>query len=76
MAIATTRKVPTIQDVARHAQVSTATVSRALSSPDRVSETTRARVSEAVHSTGYTVNLTARSLRIKVASTILIAFPN
>jgi LacI family repressor for deo operon, udp, cdd, tsx, nupC, and nupG len=70
------RKTPTIQDVARHAKVSTATVSRALSSPERVSEATRLRVSEAVHSTGFTINQAARSLRLKAARTIVIAFPN
>ncbi|MGN6102396.1 MAG: LacI family DNA-binding transcriptional regulator [Devosia sp.] len=70
------RKTPTIQDVAREAQVSTATVSRALSTPERVSEATRERVSEAVLATGYTINQAARSLRLKAARTILIAFPN
>jgi LacI family repressor for deo operon, udp, cdd, tsx, nupC, and nupG len=70
------RKVPTIQDVARFAQVSTATVSRALSSPARVSEDTRARISEAVRVTGYTLNQTARSLRKRTARTILVALPD
>jgi LacI family repressor for deo operon, udp, cdd, tsx, nupC, and nupG len=71
-----TRKTPTIQDVARHANVSAATVSRALSSPERVSEATRARVAEAVQHTGYTINQAARSLRMRAARTILIALPN
>lgn len=71
-----TRKTPTIQDVARFANVSTATVSRALSSPDRVSESTRARVSEAVRVTGYTLNQAARSLRQRSAMTILVALPD
>jgi LacI family repressor for deo operon, udp, cdd, tsx, nupC, and nupG len=71
-----TRKTPTIQDVARHANVSAATVSRALSSPERVSEATRARVHAAVSETGYTINQAARSLRLRMAKTILIAVPN
>jgi LacI family transcriptional regulator, repressor for deo operon, udp, cdd, tsx, nupC, and nupG len=71
-----TRKTPTIQDVARHANVSAATVSRALSSPERVSETTRARVEEAVRTTGYTINQAARSLRLRAAKTIVVALPN
>lgn len=71
-----TRKTPTIQDVARQANVSAATVSRALSSPERVSEGTRARVAEAVRTTGYTINQAARSLRMRTARTILIALPN
>lgn len=70
------RKTPTIQDVARFAQVSSATVSRALTSPERVSEATRLRIKEAVLATGYTVNQTARSLRLRAAKTILIALPN
>lgn len=70
------KKSPTIQDVARFAQVSTATVSRALSSPDRVSEGTRLRISEAVRITGYTPNQSARSLRQRTARTILVALPD
>lgn len=70
------RKTPTIQDVARHASVSAATVSRVLSSPEKVSETTRERVQAAVRDTGYTINQAARSLRLKAARTILMAAPN
>jgi LacI family repressor for deo operon, udp, cdd, tsx, nupC, and nupG len=70
------RKTPTIQDVARFANVSTATVSRALSSPERVSLGTRERVSEAVRVTGYTLNQAARSLRQRAARTILVALPD
>lgn len=70
------RKTPTIQDVARFAAVSSATVSRALSTPERVSEGTRARISEAIHATGYTLNQAARSLRRRSARTILVALPD
>lgn len=66
---------PTIQDVARHAKVSAATVSRALSAPERVSEATRSRVAEAVAETGYTLNQAARSLRKQRAKTLLAAIP-
>ena len=69
------KKVPTIQDVARHAKVSAATVSRVLSSPERVSESTRDRVTKAVNETGYTINQAARSLRMQRAKTILTAMP-
>jgi LacI family repressor for deo operon, udp, cdd, tsx, nupC, and nupG len=69
------KKVPTIQDVARHAKVSAATVSRVLSSPERVSESTRDRVNNAVRETGYTINQAARSLRLQKARTILTAMP-
>jgi len=74
--VAFDKKTPTIQDVARRANVSTATVSRALSHPERVSAATRARVSEAVRVTGYTLNQTARSLRQRSARTILVALPD
>lgn len=69
-------KTPTIQDVARHADVSAATVSRALNAPERVSEATRARIAEAVRATGYTVNQAARTLRQRASRTLLIALPN
>lgn len=71
-----TKKTPTIQDVARKANVSAATVSRVLSSPERVSESTRERVQAAVDATGYTINQAARSLRLRNARTILMAAPN
>lgn len=71
-----TKKAPTIQDVARRAKVSAATVSRVLSNPERVSEATRERVTQAVRDTGYTINQAARSLRMKAARTILIALPD
>jgi LacI family transcriptional regulator, repressor for deo operon, udp, cdd, tsx, nupC, and nupG len=70
------KKTPTIQDVARFARVSTATVSRALSRPERVSSDTRERVSEAIRATGYTMNQAARSLRQRAARTILVALPD
>ncbi len=69
------RKIPTIQDVARHAKVSAATVSRVLSNSGRVAENTRARVHAAVEVTGYTINQAARTLRMQRAKTILTAVP-
>lgn len=70
------KKAPTIQDVARFAEVSAATVSRALSRPETVSLHTRERISEAVRLTGYTLNQLARSLRQRTARTILVALPD
>ena len=52
----------TIRDVARHADVSIATVSRALSAPDLVAERTRARVLAVARQLGYEPNRAARSL--------------
>ncbi len=65
-----------IQDVARTAQVSTATVSRALSNPEKLSEDTRKAVFEAIRTTGYRVNHAARNLRMQRAGAVLILVPN
>lgn len=65
----------TISDVARLAGVSTATVSRALASPETVTEATRERVLSAVDSTGYTPNRAARSLRVQRTMTVLTVVP-
>ncbi|MFA3916751.1 LacI family DNA-binding transcriptional regulator [Ruegeria hyattellae] len=70
------QKTATIQDVARMAQVSTATVSRVLSNPDLVSERTRNTVLEAIRAAGYRVNQTARNLRMKRAGAVLVLVPN
>ena len=69
-------KSATIQDVAQAAKVSTATVSRALSNPGLLSDTTRAQVLEAIRTTGYRVNHAARNLRMQRAGAILILVPN
>lgn len=65
----------TIDDVAALAGVSTATVSRALSSPGLVAAGTRERVLEAVRSSGYIPNVAARSLRAARSKLILVVFP-
>ena len=69
-------KTSTLQDVARVANVSTATVSRTLSNPDVVSESTRRRVSEAVKVTGYRINRAARTLRTQRAHSVLVLLPD
>lgn len=53
---------PTVDDVARLAGVSTATISRALNSPELVAEATIERVQAAVRATGYVPNLLAGGL--------------
>ncbi|MEO9528129.1 LacI family DNA-binding transcriptional regulator [Roseibium sp.] len=65
-----------IQDVAREAGVSTATVSRALSNPELLSEATREQVFAAIRSTGYRVNRAARNLRTRRAGAVLVMVPN
>lgn len=57
-----TRKA-TIKDVANYANVSTATVERALKGSDRIRESTRTRVLAAVEELGYQTNDVARALQ-------------
>ena len=57
-------------DLARQLNVSTATVSRALSRPEKVAPATRKRVLELVRRSGYHMNGIARSLRTQSTRTI------
>jgi LacI family repressor for deo operon, udp, cdd, tsx, nupC, and nupG len=70
------QKIARIQDVAKEAGVSTATVSRALSNPELLTEATRDIVFAAIRSTGYRVNRAARNLRTQQAGAILVLVPN
>lgn len=65
-----------IADVARVAGVSTATVSRTLSMPDRVEARTRDKVMHAVATTGYRMNAAASDLRSRRARAITVLAPN
>ena len=67
--------MPTIHDVAKRAQVSTATVSRVLSSPEKVLEATRRRVLKAVSELGYSPNASAKSLRTLTTKKLLVTVP-
>jgi LacI family repressor for deo operon, udp, cdd, tsx, nupC, and nupG len=62
--------------VARLAEVSTATVSRALATPQRVSAEARARVLDAIAKTGYVPNPAARSLRSQKTFMVLVVLPD
>ncbi len=78
MAASTTENdvsVPTLADVARHAGVSTATVSRCLNSPDQVVGRTREKVMHAVRELGYAPNFSARALAAKRTNTIGAIIP-
>jgi LacI family repressor for deo operon, udp, cdd, tsx, nupC, and nupG len=66
----------TIQDVARSAGVSTATVSRVLSTPELVAETTREKVMIAVTALGYAPNMAAKMLRTLRTEKILVTVPD
>lgn len=63
----------TIKDIANIAGVSPRTVSRVLNNEDRVHPETRKRVLDVITSTGYEVNIIARSLR-KRRTYIIIVF--
>jgi LacI family repressor for deo operon, udp, cdd, tsx, nupC, and nupG len=68
--------LPTILDVAAAAGVSTATVSRVLSNPEKVTEATRRRVLKAVRQLGYSPNAAAKSLRTLSTRKLLVTVPD
>jgi LacI family repressor for deo operon, udp, cdd, tsx, nupC, and nupG len=64
-----------MSDVALAAGVAISTVSRALSTPDRVNANTRERILDAVRDLSYTPNATARSLRLGASKTAMVVIP-
>jgi DNA-binding LacI/PurR family transcriptional regulator len=66
----------TMLDVAHHAGVSTATVSRVLNTPERVNEETRQRVMDAIQQLGYRINVAARHLRTNQTRLIAVVIPS
>ncbi len=66
---------PTLEDVARRAGVSTATVSRFFSAPDKVRPGMRHRVREAVEALGYRPHGAARALASRRSNTIGAVIP-
>lgn len=66
----------TMKDVALSAGVSTATVSRALMTPEKVSLSTRKRVDEAISETGYSPTTLTRTLRRNESKTIVTIVPD
>lgn len=69
------RKV-TVEDVARHAGVSTATVSRAVNGTGTVAQPTYQRVMSAVNELGYTPTPAARNLRQQRTRNIALVVPS
>ncbi len=66
---------PTLQDVARKAGVSTATVSRCFNSPDRVVEATRKRILQVVDELGYTPHFGGRMLALNRSNMVGAIIP-
>ncbi len=62
-------------DIARLANVSISTVSRALSNHPRLSEQTRERINELARSLNYSADAGAQMLRGKRLNTVAVAFP-
>ncbi len=67
--------MPTLEDVARRAGVSTATVSKVLSNTPYFTEITRDKVMRAVEELNYVPNLAARALAAGKTSIIAVVFP-
>jgi DNA-binding LacI/PurR family transcriptional regulator len=74
-ALAAAHRPPTIRDVARHAGVSVATVSRVLNDVPVVSDDMRDRVREAIATLGYRPSSAARSLSLGRSQAIGVVAP-
>ena len=66
----------TMKDVAMKAKVSTATVSRALMNPDKVSQSNRNRVEQAAMEVGYLPQSMGRNSKRNESRTILVIVPD
>ncbi len=71
----TDTSLPTLADVARLADVSSATVSRCLNAPEKVGQATRDKVMNAVNELGYSPNFGARALAAKRTNTVGAIIP-
>ncbi|BDH44050.1 DNA-binding transcriptional regulator CytR [Salmonella enterica subsp. enterica serovar Choleraesuis] len=66
----------TMKDVAIQAEVSTATVSRALMNPEKVSQATRHRVEQAAIAVGYLPHANGRNMKRHESRTLLVIVPD
>jgi len=69
-------RAPTLNDVAREAGVSAATVSRFLNSPDVVAEATGLRIRKAIDLTGYIPNALAGDLATSKSRMVAVLIPH
>ena len=65
-----------IKEVARLANVSIATVSRCVNTPEKVTEKTRLKVQEAIRKTGYSPNTLAQSFRRGRTNLVMVVLPS
>ncbi len=75
MKLSNSRTAPTLDDVAKAARVSTATVSRCINDPKMVLQKTRDRVDAAIEQLGYTPNFAARFMAVKRTFTVGAIIP-
>lgn len=66
---------PTLEDVAKLANVSTATISRSINAPDKVAEATRMRINQAIEQLAYTPNFSAKALATSKSNIIGAIIP-
>ncbi len=66
---------PTLEDVARLAKVSTATISRSINEPEKVAKATRDRIQSAITQLAYTPNFGAKVLASNKSNTIGAIIP-
>jgi DNA-binding LacI/PurR family transcriptional regulator len=71
----TTKKIPTIYDVAEMAGVSITTVSRMLNAPDKVNPGTRSRILDAIDKLGFIPKAEARARALKQVGRIGVITP-
>lgn len=66
----------TIRDVSRESGLSTGTISKALSTPDKVSPKNLARVNAAIKKLNYKPNMLSQKFRKKTSNTIVVLVPD
>ena len=69
------RQRPRLRDVAARARVSTMTVVRVMSAPEKVADATRRRVETVIADTGYTPDLLARGLALNRSGVVAAIVP-
>ena len=67
---------PTLEDVAKLAGVSTASISRALNDPEKVADGTRKKIEDAIERLGYTPNFGGRALASNRTGTVGAVIPS